>query len=102
MADGGGQGAVLTTLNPAGMDIENWQALGINPDFAANQLRVIEAFARMGVITTCTCTPYLVRQPAAASASILPGRKAAPSVTPTRCWGRAATAKAAPAPWRRR
>jgi predicted aconitase len=59
MAAGGGQARVLTTLNPAGMDIENWQALGIDPDFARNQERVIDAYARMGVLTTCSCTPYL-------------------------------------------
>lgn len=60
MADGGGQSRVLTTLNPAGMDVENWQTLGIDQTFAQNQQRVIDAFARMGVITTCSCTPYLV------------------------------------------
>ena len=60
MADGGGKTRVLTTLNPAGMDIENWQALGISEDFAKNQLRVIDAFARMNVVTTCSCTPYLI------------------------------------------
>ncbi len=60
MAQGGGKARVLTTLNPAGMDIENWQALGIPAAFAENQQRVIDAFARMGVMTTCTCTPYLV------------------------------------------
>jgi hypothetical protein len=59
MAENGGRARVLTTLNPAGMDIENWQSLGISPAFAANQKRVLEAFARMGVVTTCTCTPYL-------------------------------------------
>ena len=59
MADGGGKARVLTTLNPAGMDVENWQAMGIAPDFAAQQERVIAAFGRMGVVTTCTCTPYL-------------------------------------------
>jgi predicted aconitase len=59
MADGGSQVRVQTTLNPAGMDVENWQALGISPDFAENQQRVILAFARMGVNTTCSCTPYL-------------------------------------------
>jgi predicted aconitase len=59
MADGGGRVRVLTTLNPAGMDVENWQALGIATDFAENQMRVLEAFRRMGVVTTCTCTPYL-------------------------------------------
>ena len=60
MADGGGKARVLTTLNPAGMDIENWRNLGIDPDFAEKQGRVLEAFSRMGVTTTCTCTPYLI------------------------------------------
>jgi hypothetical protein len=59
MVDGGGRARVLTTLNPAGMDIENWETLGIEPEFAEKQIRVIDAFAQMGVITTCTCTPYL-------------------------------------------
>jgi len=51
---------VLTTLNPAGMDRENWQALGIDEEFAINQNRAIDAFAKMGIITTCSCTPYLI------------------------------------------
>jgi predicted aconitase len=51
---------VLTTLNPAGMDRENWQALGIDKEFALNQNRAIDAFAKMGIITTCSCTPYLM------------------------------------------
>ncbi len=59
MADGGGKAQVLTTLNPAGMDVENYQALGISEDFAANQRRVLKAFETMGVVTTCSCTPYL-------------------------------------------
>ena len=59
MADGGGRVRVLTTLNPAGMDMENWRSLGIPPEFAEKQQRVLEAFARMGVQLTCTCTPYL-------------------------------------------
>jgi predicted aconitase len=59
MAAGGGRAQVLATLNPAGMDVENWQALGISPQFATQQQRVLAAFAQMNVITTCTCTPYL-------------------------------------------
>ncbi|MHA2405299.1 MAG: aconitase X [Candidatus Hermodarchaeia archaeon] len=55
-----GRVRVITTLNPAGMDLENWRVLGIDPEFAKNQERVIDAFAKMGIITTCTCTPYLV------------------------------------------
>jgi predicted aconitase len=59
MADGGGKAQVFTTLNPAGMDVENYRVLGISEAFAANQRRVLEAFAEMGVVTTCSCTPYL-------------------------------------------
>jgi len=59
MAAGGGKAQVFTTLNPAGMDIENYQALGISEEFAVNQHRVLDAFKEMGVVTTCSCTPYL-------------------------------------------
>jgi predicted aconitase len=55
-----GKVRVLTTLNPAGMDRENWQKLGIDEEFAKNQNRAIDAFAKMGIITTCSCTPYLI------------------------------------------
>jgi predicted aconitase len=55
-----GKVRVLTTLNPAGMDRENWQELGIDKEFAKNQNRAIDAFAKMGIITTCSCTPYLI------------------------------------------
>jgi hypothetical protein len=59
MTAGGGQAQVFTTLNPAGMDVENYQALGIPEDFAENQRRVLAAFEAMGIVTTCSCTPYL-------------------------------------------
>jgi predicted aconitase len=55
-----GKVKVLTTLNPAGMDLENWRQLGISEDFAAKQNQVINAFERMGILVSCTCTPYLI------------------------------------------
>lgn len=55
-----GRVKVLTTLNPAGMDLENWQQLGISEDFAVKQNLVIDAFERMGILVSCTCTPYLI------------------------------------------
>ncbi|MHA2041901.1 MAG: aconitase X [Candidatus Thorarchaeota archaeon] len=55
-----GQTRVLTTLNPAGMDMLEWEKHGISAEFAENQQRVVDAFAKMGVVTTCTCTPYLI------------------------------------------
>jgi len=63
LADWAAQGArvrVPTTLNPAGLDLERWQGLGFDADFAEKQTRVVQAFAAMGIRPTCTCTPYLV------------------------------------------
>ncbi len=51
---------VKSTLNPAGMDLENWRELGIDEEFAGKQELVIRAFVQMGVTPSCTCTPYLV------------------------------------------
>src|SRR3989337_1337675 len=55
-----GKVKVLTTLNPAGMDLENWRQLGISPEFAEKQNLVINAFKKMGILISCTCTPYLI------------------------------------------
>jgi len=50
---------VITYLNPAGMDLENWEKLGFPRGFAKNQLRIMNAFKSMGIVVTSTCTPYL-------------------------------------------
>jgi predicted aconitase len=55
-----GKVRVLTTLNPAGMDLENWRELGISEEFAEKQNLVIEAFEKMGILVSCTCAPYLI------------------------------------------
>jgi predicted aconitase len=55
-----GRVKVLTTLNPAGMDLENWRQLGISEEFAEKQNMVIDAFKKMGILISCTCTPYLI------------------------------------------
>ena len=56
----GAQVRVPTTLNPAGTDLRDWQRLGFTREFATQQIKVIAAYARMGIETTCTCTPYYV------------------------------------------
>ncbi|MEM1513395.1 MAG: aconitase X catalytic domain-containing protein [Candidatus Thermoplasmatota archaeon] len=50
---------ILTYLNPAGMDLENWQEMGISNEFAEKQMAIINAFKKMGVVISATCTPYL-------------------------------------------
>ncbi|MEM3421316.1 MAG: aconitase X catalytic domain-containing protein [Candidatus Hadarchaeum sp.] len=51
---------IPTTLNPPGMDLVDWRELGFPEDFAEKQLRIMEAFRKMGIMMTATCTPYLV------------------------------------------
>jgi predicted aconitase len=50
---------IVTFLNPAGMDIEDWQKLNIPSGFAEKQLRIMDAFRKMGIVVSATCTPYL-------------------------------------------
>ena len=51
---------IRATLNPAGMDMEKWEEMNVPAEFAEGQRRVINAFTRMGVEPSCTCTPYLI------------------------------------------
>jgi hypothetical protein len=55
-----GRSRVVATLNPAGMDLESWAAHGVDPGFAEQQRRIVDAYRAMGVAPSCTCTPYLV------------------------------------------
>jgi len=59
LAEKGAKVKVLTFLNPAGMDLEDWEKLGFPKTFAKNQIRIMDAFKKMGIIVTSTCTPYL-------------------------------------------
>ena len=59
VADQGARVQVLTTLNPAGMDLLRWRELGFDEAFAAKQQRIIAALTKMGALPTVTCAPYL-------------------------------------------
>jgi len=48
------------TINPAGMDLEDWRAHGIPEEFAKKQTEVIDIYRKMGAIPTISCTPYLI------------------------------------------
>jgi predicted aconitase len=50
---------VPSTLNPAGVDLDHWEELGFSREFTERQLRIVSAYQKMGITTTCTCTPYL-------------------------------------------
>lgn len=50
---------VPSTLNPAGVDLDR-RDLGFSEEFTKKQLEIIDAYRKMDITTTCTCTPYLV------------------------------------------
>ena len=54
-----GRAKVKTTLNPAGMSLTDWREQGISEKFAEKQMQVIDAYRRLGLEISCTCTPYL-------------------------------------------
>ncbi len=58
-AEEGARARVPATLNPAGMELDRWQEMGIDPTFAQPQMEAIKAFIQMGITPTMSCTPYL-------------------------------------------
>ncbi len=58
IADMGAKFSVPTTIDPYGMDAEDWKGAKTPEDYAAMQIRLDKAVSRMGVIPVWTCTPY--------------------------------------------
>jgi hypothetical protein len=59
IAHKGAKVKVLTFLNPAGIDMESWREIGFPESFAVMQKKVMDAFEKMGIVMSATCTPYL-------------------------------------------
>ncbi len=51
---------IPSTLNPAGTDLDNWEELGFGEDFAGKQVDIVNAYSKLGISPSCTCTPYLI------------------------------------------
>ncbi|MEF8774134.1 MAG: aconitase X catalytic domain-containing protein [Halobacteriales archaeon] len=58
-ADEGAEVSVETFANPAGMDMSQWEQMGVGEEFAEKQRRIQAALREMGVTLSFTCTPYL-------------------------------------------
>ncbi len=54
--------SIYASMNPTGMDLDNWKEIGIPEDFALKQKKIISALNDIGVESTCTCTPYLLER----------------------------------------
>lgn len=60
LVEKGAKTIVPTFLNPAGMDSEQWREMKIPEDFAKKQIKILDAYAKMGIMKTCTCAPYFI------------------------------------------
>ncbi len=60
-ASEGARVQVPAMMNPAGMDLNRWEEMGIPQEFARKQREVVETLVSMGVEPTLTCAPYLGR-----------------------------------------
>lgn len=59
LAKDGARVMVFTTLNPAGVDVLA-EELGFPQEFINKQREILSAYESMGIIASCTCTPYSV------------------------------------------
>ena len=59
-ADSGGKFAVPTSVDPASIDLQNWRSFGIPEDYARQQFRLCDAYARLGGMRCWTCVQYQV------------------------------------------
>lgn len=49
---------VFSTVNPCGMDVENWRSLKIPEDYANKQLEIIDCYRKLGMSNSFTCVPF--------------------------------------------
>ncbi|MDD4748519.1 MAG: aconitase X catalytic domain-containing protein [Methanosarcinaceae archaeon] len=56
-----GKVKVPAILNPAGMDLENWERIRIERTFAEKQKEIVRAYEKLGIRCECTCTPYTLK-----------------------------------------
>ncbi len=59
-ADSGGKFAVPTSVDPASIDLQNWKSFGIPEEYAHQQFRLCDAYAKMGGMKCWTCVQYQV------------------------------------------
>ena len=49
-----GKVKVPAVLNPAGMDLQDWERLRISPEFAEKQKLIVQAYEKLGIRCECT------------------------------------------------
>jgi len=50
---------VPSSLNPLGLDLKRWKAMGVDEEFHCKQARIVSAYKSLGIGPLYSCTPYL-------------------------------------------
>ena len=50
---------VRASVNPLGLDMRRWEAMGVDQGFHSKQVKIVNAYARLGAEPLYSCTPYL-------------------------------------------
>ena len=50
---------VRASVNPLGLDLVRWRAMGVDEKFHEKQARIVSAYESLGLEPLYTCTPYL-------------------------------------------
>ena len=59
-AQSGGVFSVPTSVDPASIDLQNWKSFGIPEEYARQQYRLCDAYAKLGGMRCWTCAQYQV------------------------------------------
>jgi predicted aconitase len=59
-AESGGKFAVPTSVDPASIDLQQWRSFGIPEEYARQQFRLCDAYAKLGGMRCWTCVQYQV------------------------------------------
>ena len=59
-AESGGKFAVPTSVDPASIDLQNWRSFGVAEEYARQQFRLCDAYAKLGGLKCWTCVQYQV------------------------------------------
>jgi phosphomecalonate degydratase large subunit len=59
-ANSGGRFVVPTSVDPASIDLQHWRSFGIPEEYARQQFRLCDAYAKLGGMRCWTCVQYQV------------------------------------------
>ncbi len=58
----GARAQVYSTLNPCGLDLDEWANMPVSKSLYETQLRIVNLYSSIGIDPVLTCTPYYLKK----------------------------------------